>query len=214
MQITFFNNYKFSSHHSEIIQIGKLKAISLVESDRDIFLESFTDAERSVLVKATNAWIRSKTNAIELSHLKLKEHLCNRSARHVSRAKLTVALSRDEQFKKYMYYHYLIHLHLTEEVPFASYKASAGFYNRYLTSHRWASIRAQIMEQQSFTCETWRCYSPIAVVHHNNYVRLGKEQLEDLAGLCDHCHYCVHYAQSDENSASLSQLEFEFLIAI
>lgn len=60
-------------------------------------------------------------------------------------------------------------------------------YHRYLASREWAALKKAVRERAAGLCE--RCgLLPIGSVHHLTYERLGREELNDLRGLCKPCH--------------------------
>ncbi len=68
-------------------------------------------------------------------------------------------------------------------------------YRAYLCSREWALLRSAVQKRCGGVCE--RCFvNSMDVCHHMTYVRLYKELLEDLQGMCDACHKFEH-AKSD-----------------
>jgi hypothetical protein len=60
-------------------------------------------------------------------------------------------------------------------------------YQRYLASREWALKREAVKKRCNNICE--RCgVNPVKQVHHLTYIRLYKEKLEDLQGICKECH--------------------------
>jgi 5-methylcytosine-specific restriction endonuclease McrA len=60
----------------------------------------------------------------------------------------------------------------------------------YLKSSQWSSLRKQVhaRDHRCVTCGSKNNLN----VHHIHYMRLGKEQLSDLALLCESCHHELH----------------------
>lgn len=71
-------------------------------------------------------------------------------------------------------------------------------YQRYLHSPEWAAKKAAVIARAGGQCETeltahgalagYRCHRKGLQVHHLTYVRVGKEDLEDLMLVCACCH--------------------------
>ena len=66
-----------------------------------------------------------------------------------------------------------------------------GRYLAYLRSDEWQTKRAAVIERCSNICEVCELL-PVEEVHHNTYERLYREELDDLLGVCSHCHERVH----------------------
>jgi 5-methylcytosine-specific restriction endonuclease McrA len=67
-------------------------------------------------------------------------------------------------------------------------------YHRYLLSKRWAAKRQKVMARCRGICE--RCHHAGASdVHHKTYLRVYRERLTDLLGLCRSCHRFIHGLQ-------------------
>lgn len=59
--------------------------------------------------------------------------------------------------------------------------------HRYMASREWAILREKVRERSGGYCE--RCHLiEMAAVHHLTYIRLGREDLEDLQAICGRCH--------------------------
>jgi len=71
-------------------------------------------------------------------------------------------------------------------------------YRRTLGSRRWQLLRRQVLERCRGRCERCR-RRPVDEVHHLTYVRLGREWLGDLEGLCKPCH-----ARADAERAAVT----------
>lgn len=65
-------------------------------------------------------------------------------------------------------------------------------YKKYLKSDRWRRIRGFMLEESKFCCQLCGTKNEILDVHHNNYTRVGDEQLSDLIVLCRDCHFTFH----------------------
>ena len=67
----------------------------------------------------------------------------------------------------------------------------AVVYREYIRSKAWRDRRNQVLRRSRGVCE--RCGKwPVVNVHHRTYERLGSERLEDLIGVCRHCHEEMH----------------------
>jgi hypothetical protein len=59
--------------------------------------------------------------------------------------------------------------------------------NAYYCSRQWGEKKNAVRKRCHNTCE--RCLdNPVAAIHHLSYIRLYKELLTDLQGLCELCH--------------------------
>lgn len=74
---------------------------------------------------------------------------------------------------------------------------------RYYCSREWGLKKKAVHARADGICE--RCHrNPIAAVHHLTYIRLYREKLEDLQGVCFPCHEFIH-GHIDEDPAYDSQ---------
>jgi 5-methylcytosine-specific restriction endonuclease McrA len=64
------------------------------------------------------------------------------------------------------------------------------WYNAYLSSVAWATLRARIMDRDNNAC--CMCDEPADHVHHLTYERVGYENDEDLIAICRVCHEAEH----------------------
>ena len=71
------------------------------------------------------------------------------------------------------------------------------WYKVYLLTEYWQKIREMVLLRAYGTCEMCDKYS-IDEVHHINYKNLGKEDLNNLIGLCMCCHRKMHGLGVDE----------------
>lgn len=69
-----------------------------------------------------------------------------------------------------------------------------NWYNRYLESAAWRTLRAKVLERDGRTCAG--CFSPAEQVHHRTYARVGYEEMDDLISVCSDCHASIHGARS------------------
>jgi 5-methylcytosine-specific restriction endonuclease McrA len=68
---------------------------------------------------------------------------------------------------------------------------TAEAYEHYLASPEWLLKRKLVLDLMGERC--YICGSGGSVqVHHNTYVRLGRESLRDLVVLCRDCHMRFH----------------------
>ncbi len=68
-------------------------------------------------------------------------------------------------------------------------------YNEYLKSDHWIDLKRRVADSQSFLCS--RCQArAVQETHHKTYVRIFRERVEDLTGLCGACHDYVHKNRS------------------
>jgi len=65
-------------------------------------------------------------------------------------------------------------------------------YNDYIHSQKWENLRQDIFARDDSHCVLCGSYRQIQC-HHNTYMRLGKERLEDLTTLCASCHRWVTF---------------------
>ena len=63
--------------------------------------------------------------------------------------------------------------------------------NAYYCSEEWDELRSMVIERADGMCEQCGMHD-IYAVHHLTYVRLYREKLEDLQGLCEECHERKH----------------------
>ena len=61
-----------------------------------------------------------------------------------------------------------------------------GDYAAYLRSFAWRALRDRVLERDGGRCVY--CGEPAVEVHHENYSRVGREQLDDLSAVCRACH--------------------------
>ncbi len=61
---------------------------------------------------------------------------------------------------------------------------------KYLSSDKWKLIRNAVIERDK-SCTTCGSYHALNV-HHLHYLRLGRENLNDLIALCKSCHFDLH----------------------
>jgi len=60
-------------------------------------------------------------------------------------------------------------------------------YQKYLASREWALLKEKVRQRSENICE--RCKAgPHDVTHHLTYERIGREEPEDLIGVCEDCH--------------------------
>ena len=64
-------------------------------------------------------------------------------------------------------------------------------YAAYLCSREWSVLKEAVHKRAGGLCERCKVF-PITAVHHLTYARKYAEQLEDLAGHCEHCHAFTH----------------------
>lgn len=77
------------------------------------------------------------------------------------------------------------------EIDWKDLKIGQEKYHAYLASREWATKRLAVIERACGDCE--KCgIRKIRSVHHQTYIRLYNEKLEDLLGLCDECHSKIH----------------------
>ena len=67
---------------------------------------------------------------------------------------------------------------------------SQATYEQYLLSPEWQCKRRVVLDLAGGRCAV--CGRPASNVHHNTYVRLGQERLQDLVVLCSVCHRRFH----------------------
>lgn len=64
-------------------------------------------------------------------------------------------------------------------------------YYKYLKSDRWQEKRQQVLKLASNKCQLCSSVNDLNI-HHNTYINVGSEPLEDLVALCSHCHKAIH----------------------
>ena len=69
-------------------------------------------------------------------------------------------------------------------------------YHAYLLSPEWREKRKQVWRRARGCCE--QCGAEGRDVHHENYDRLGDENLDDLELLCGLCHGYAHGKTIDD----------------
>lgn len=214
MQLEIFKKQKFKHRNSQLLQLGKIKAIHLCEMDRESFLDYFTDPEKSVIVRLTYDWLVANQRYIKFNPgnaRKLKAHLKEKTkaTKSVRSDVLRITFRRHNLFLNYLRYHYLIDLHRHHAIPFSSYNK---YYDRCVSSARWAQLRILVMLKQSFLCATPGCCAPFEELHHKNYLKLGRETPDDVVGYCRECHGKEH-GHIKIKTPQFIQLEFNILIA-
>lgn len=65
-------------------------------------------------------------------------------------------------------------------------------YSDYLASPEWRAKKKQVFAARGYVCEHCKAVDVQLHVHHLTYVRLGHENLEDLAIVCRPCHNKAH----------------------
>jgi 5-methylcytosine-specific restriction endonuclease McrA len=63
-------------------------------------------------------------------------------------------------------------------------------YSLYLKTSHWRRIRERTLQRDRRRCV--RCQKKATDIHHLTYVRLGREDLNDLVSVCRDCHLKVH----------------------
>lgn len=90
----------------------------------------------------------------------------------------------------------------TERADFAAKQDTAWWqwYNTYLRSTAWRSIRQRVMDRANGMCEG--CAANYATqVHHLTYAHVGNEFLWELVAVCDSCHTRYHAESESRNAA-------------
>lgn len=90
----------------------------------------------------------------------------------------------------------------TERANFAAKQDAAWWqwYNTYLRSAAWRSIRQRVMDRANGMCEG--CAANYATqVHHLTYAHVGNEFLWELVAVCDSCHTRYHAESESRNAA-------------
>lgn len=83
------------------------------------------------------------------------------------------------------------------EMKREAYRLRRAFYDNYLLSPQWQTLRRMVFARCQTRCE--HCGLARATqVHHKTYDRLGNEQLDDLLGVCGPCHERLHSAEEKE----------------
>ena len=76
-------------------------------------------------------------------------------------------------------------------------------YKQYLASRDWALLKNAVRERSRGHCE--RCLAgEYEQTHHITYERVGREDLDDLAGLCKACHEYLS-GRSEHNPCNFIQ---------
>jgi len=73
-------------------------------------------------------------------------------------------------------------------IPDAEWQA---WYQLYLASPDWQTLRQQVMRRDNDTCQECR-WARAHQVHHLTYDRAGREHLTDLIAICSSCHTQIH----------------------
>lgn len=79
-------------------------------------------------------------------------------------------------------------------------------YKRYLASREWAVRREAVRLRAAGGVPQWaadalceRCCShPLRATHHLTYERIGREELDDLLGVCNGCHAYLSGKSEDD----------------
>lgn len=75
-----------------------------------------------------------------------------------------------------------------------AYRLRRRFYENYLLSPQWQTLRRVVLARAGGICE--HCRSAKATqIHHKTYDRLGNELPDDLLAVCDACHGALHSAE-------------------
>jgi hypothetical protein len=81
-------------------------------------------------------------------------------------------------------------------------------YHRYLASREWALKKEAVKRRAKGACE--RCWkNPHEQTHHLTYIRVGRELLEDLLGVCRPCHEYLSGKSNFDPTASPYRTEAE-----
>ena len=65
-------------------------------------------------------------------------------------------------------------------------------YASYMRSPAWHKLRRQVIRRGNGVCERFGKW-PVVNAHHLTYIRLGRELLSDLQGVCSKCHEELHH---------------------
>ena len=66
-------------------------------------------------------------------------------------------------------------------------------YQDYVQSSHWKSFRLTYINSLiSPECELTFCKNIGVILHHRSYANMGNEQFEDVALVCESCHYKIH----------------------
>jgi 5-methylcytosine-specific restriction endonuclease McrA len=68
-------------------------------------------------------------------------------------------------------------------------------YQDYLASEEWQEKRREILTRDRFKCR--HCGNDATEVHHLTYVRIFREELDDLVSVCRNCHQDIHDATDE-----------------
>jgi len=70
------------------------------------------------------------------------------------------------------------------------------WYDEYLKSAEWASIRDKVLRRANYVCEG--CLErPAVLAHHTSYDHVGREFAFELLALCQDCHDRYHADEAD-----------------
>lgn len=81
---------------------------------------------------------------------------------------------------------------MNQQIEFDFFASGKDFYQQYLSSQRWLSVRKSKLRMAEYRCQVCSEKNKPLHVHHNNYSRLGKEKTSDLTVLCEDCHQLFH----------------------
>ena len=65
-------------------------------------------------------------------------------------------------------------------------------HKKYLENNDWRQIRLHVLMRDNYTCIKCGKTNCKLIVHHKNYRRWSKENLNDLVTLCFDCHQSIH----------------------
>ena len=78
-------------------------------------------------------------------------------------------------------------------------------YPEYLKSNHWLKVKVEYKKKFVYKCSM--CDKTDALqLHHTTYERIGKERLDDLVYLCQHCHTLIHKVDSKEKLTDLNTM--------
>jgi len=81
------------------------------------------------------------------------------------------------------------------------------WYNKYLRSEYWKARRRAALQRAGHKCQRCGTRRYTLQVHHLKYVRVGREEMEDLEVCCVRCHDNVHSISCVSGDAGWEEID-------
>ena len=83
----------------------------------------------------------------------------------------------------------------------------------YIKSEKWKLLKEKRLEKDEFKCVLCKSKEKL-VCHHLTYMRLYKEEINDLITLCSRCHKRIHFICSPKVPEFAQRSLFPYLFGI